>query len=155
MQEDNWSYIEVQVKRLPHSKGLDLPKYITEGASGLDLFAAIDDVLDISPGDIVMVPTGLCVSIPAGFELQIRPRSGLAIKHGITVVNAPGTIDSDYRGEIKVGLINLSKSPFRIERGMRIAQAVLSRVYRLFWEEKDVLSNTKRGSGGFGHTGIK
>lgn len=134
--------------------GLSLPDYVTEGASGLDLPAAIDKEIIFCPGDIVLVPTGLQVAIPEGFELQIRPRSGLAIKHGITVVNAPGTIDSDYRGEIKVGLINLGRNNFIISRGMRIAQAVLSKIYRLKWDECLTLPESQRGSGGFGHTGF-
>ncbi len=154
MSNDYWEEIEIPIVRLPHSSGLDLPQYVTLGASGLDLLAAIYEDITILPGDIKLIPTGIKVEIPLSFEIQIRPRSGLAIKHGITVVNAPGTIDSDYRGEIKVGLINLSKKDFIIKRGMRIAQAVLSKVYRVLWKETQKLSETERGSGGFGHTGI-
>ena len=146
--------IGVTVSTLSHYEGLPLPSYATKGSSGMDLLAAIDEPVCLSPGKTVLVPTGICVAIPPGFELQIRPRSGLAIKHGITVINAPGTIDSDYRGEIKVGLTNLGQEPFEIKRGMRIAQAVLSRVYRVLWQEAEELSRTDRGSGGFGHTGL-
>lgn len=146
--------MKLPVLRLPHFAGLSLPEYVTEGASGVDLPAAVEAPLRLEPGEIELVPTGLCVAIPRGFEIQIRPRSGLAVKHGITVINAPGTIDSDYRGEIKVGLINLGRSAFVVERGMRIAQAVLARTFRLGWEECDELPESSRGSGGFGHAGI-
>jgi len=154
MQKDTLSLTTIPVVRLPHLEGLPLPDYLTEGSSGLDLVAAIAEDLALDPGDIVLIPTGLKVAIPEGFEIQIRPRSGLAVKSGITVVNAPGTIDSDYRGEIKIGLINLGKERFVIKRGMRIAQAVLSKVYRLRWMECSELPESQRGSGGFGHTGI-
>ncbi len=146
--------VGVVVSTLGHYKGLPLPFYATAGSSGMDLMAAIDGPLSLPPGDTVLVPTGLRVAIPTGFEIQVRPRSGLAIRHGITVINAPGTIDSDYRGEIKVALINLGGEAFEIARGMRIAQAVLSRVYRVSWKEAAKLSTTDRGSGGFGHTGV-
>jgi len=146
--------VGVLIKRLSHFDGLELPCYLTEGASGMDLAAAVHDSLLLAPGEIELVPTGLSVVIPTGFEIQIRPRSGLAIKKGITVVNAPGTIDSDYRGEIKIGLINLSRQDFIIERGMRIAQAVLARAYRIDWQETDSLPESARGAGGFGHTGL-
>ncbi len=154
MSDDCWCKIEVPIVKLPHANGLKLPEYATVGSSGLDLLAAIEEELVILPGHIELIPTGIKIAIPPPFELQIRPRSGLAIKHGVTVVNAPGTIDSDYRGEIKVGLINLSKDEFIIKRGMRIAQAVLSKVYKIRWKEVKELSETKRGSGGFGHTGM-
>ncbi len=155
MQEDTARQLKVAVVRLPHYHGLALPSYATLGSSGMDLLAAVTDPVVLLPGEIVLVPTGISVAIPAGYELQIRPRSGLAIKHGITVVNSPGTIDSDYRGEVKVGLINHGKGPFEITRGMRIAQAVLARSYMVSWSEVDRLPETSRGSGGFGHTGLK
>ena len=145
---------DVQILRLPHGKDLPLPKYITELSAGMDLAAAVEKWVDISPGEIVLVPTGIAVAIPPGYEFQIRPRSGLAIRHGITVVNAPGTIDADYRGEIKIGLINLGKETFRIERGQRIAQMVLARVEQVKWSEVSRLPETARGDGGFGHSGI-
>ena len=145
---------DVQILRLPHGKDLPLPKYITELSAGMDLAAAVEKWVDISPGEIVLVPTGIAVAIPPGYEFQIRPRSGLAIRHGITVVNAPGTIDADYRGEIKIGLINLGKETFRIERGQRIAQMVLARVEQVKWSEVSRLPETARGDGGFGHSGF-
>lgn len=154
MQDDIGRALKLPVLRLPHFAGLSLPEYVTEGASGVDLPAAVEGPLSLGPGDVKLVPTGLCVAIPHAFEIQIRPRSGLAVKHGITVINAPGTIDSDYRGEIKVGLINLGRKEFVVERGMRIAQAVLARTFRLDWAKCDELPESSRGSGGFGHTGI-
>ena len=154
MQEDTGRTLKLPVLRLPHFTGLSLPEYVTEGASGVDLPAAVEAPLRLGPGEIKLVPTGLCVAIPHGFEIQIRPRSGLAVKHGVTVINSPGTIDSDYRGEIKVGLINLGRNAFVVERGMRIAQAVLARTFRLDWTQCDKLPESSRGSGGFGHTGI-
>ncbi len=147
--------IRCPVKRLPHGEGLPLPEYATAGAAGLDLLAAVEQEIELSPGDIVLVPTGLTMAIPQGYEVQVRPRSGLAVKHGVTLVNAPGTIDSDYRGEVKVGLINLGKTLFTIERGMRIAQMVFAPVVRAELIEQDELSMTLRGQGGFGHTGIR
>ena len=146
--------ITVSIDTLESYEGLPLPTYATAGSAGMDLLAAVEEDVVLEPGAISLIPTGIRVAIPAGFEMQIRPRSGLAIKHGITVVNAPGTIDSDYRGEIKVGLINLGKEPFSISRGMRIAQAVVARVYRVDWNETDDLPDTQRGAGGFGHTGL-
>ena len=145
--------IKIFFKQLPHGKGLSLPQYMTSGSSGMDILAAIEHDITISPGEITLIPTGLTVAIPHGYEFQIRPRSGLAIKHGLTVVNSPGTIDADYRGEIKVGLINLGKQEVKISRGDRIAQMVLSQVSYVEWEEIDQLPETKRGAGGFGHTG--
>ncbi len=133
---------------------LDLPAYQSELASGMDISAAVDQSINLHSGDIVMVPTGFCVAIPPGYEIQIRPRSGLAIKKGVTVVNAPGTIDADYRGEIKIGLVNLGKETFIIQRGDRIAQMVLAPVFKAELEVVDQLDQTMRGSGGFGHTGI-
>lgn len=145
--------VRVRVKRLPHAEGLELPAAASAAAAGLDVRAAVDAPLVIEPGTIRPIPTGLCVEIPEGFELQIRPRSGLATRHGITLANSPATIDADYRGEITIGLIHLGKEPFTIERGMRIAQLVLARVPVLVWEEAEELTATTRGAGGFGHTG--
>ena len=138
-----------------HAKGLTLPAYMSDLASGMDIAAAIKTDMEIEPGDIVLIPTGLSVSIPEGYELQVRPRSGMAIKHGLTVVNAPGTIDADYRGEIKVGLVNLGKETVRVRRGDRIAQIVLCEVFNVKWEKTNELDITNRGGGGFGHSGIK
>lgn len=132
---------------------LPLPAYHSEHASGMDIAAAVDGPLVIEPGEIKMVPTGFAVAIPGGYELQVRPRSGLAIKHGITVVNTPGTIDADYRGEVKIGLVNLSRQPFTIRRGERVAQMVLCPVSRALLQVKAVLDRTERQDGGFGHTG--
>jgi len=143
--------IRVLVQRLPHAEGLPLPAYATEGAAGMDLLAARD--VTIAPGGRALVPTGLCVAIPEGFEMQVRPRSGLALKHGITVLNAPGTVDCDYRGEVGVILFNSGSEPFAITRGKRIAQAVFAPVTRAAWEEVVVLPETRRGTGGFGSTG--
>ena len=134
-------------------KDLPLPQYMSERAAGMDLVAALDEDLTIKPQEAALVPTGLAVAIPEGFEGQVRARSGLAISHGIAVINAPGTIDSDYRGEIKVALINLGKNPCTIRRGDRIAQMIISRVYRIHWDLKEVLEETERNEGGFGHTG--
>jgi dUTP pyrophosphatase len=141
--------------RLPHSQGIDLPAYETTGAAGMDLRAAVpeDRPLLILPGRRALVPTGLVFEIPAGFEGQIRPRSGLAFKHGVTCLNTPGTIDSDYRGEVKVLLVNLGEEDFVVTRGMRIAQMVIASVARLALEEGSLASATTRGAGGFGSTG--
>ena len=144
---------EILIKRL--SKGVTLPKYETDGSSGLDLAAFIDKNIEIKPGKSEIIPTGLAVSIPKNFEIQIRPRSGLAAKNQISVLNTPGTIDADYRGELKVILINLSDKSFIVERGLRIAQMVLCPVVKANLREVDTLENTKRGSGGFGSTGVK
>jgi dUTP pyrophosphatase len=147
--------INIEIVQLEEARDLPLPAYETEHAAGVDLRAALpDDVpMDIEPGKWVMVPTGLKVAIPAGYEGQVRPRSGLAAKHGIGVLNGPGTIDADYRGEIKVILFNFSGEPFLIKRGDRIAQLVINKVERLEWHLVQELSNTSRGEGGFGHTG--
>ena len=144
---------EILIKRL--SKNISLPKYETDGSSGMDLAANIDDKIEIAPGKSAVIPTGLSVSIPKNFEIQIRPRSGLAAKNQISVLNTPGTIDADYRGELKVILINLSNTAFIIEKGLRIAQMVLCPVIKATLKEVDTLKDTKRGSGGFGSTGIK
>ena len=143
----------IQVKRLPHGEGLPLPAYATAGAAGMDLLAANSDPVMLPPGERALIPTGLAVAIPAGHELQIRPRSGLALRHGITLPNSPATIDEDYRGELKVILANAGAEPFTIERGMRIAQAVLAPVTRAAWQEVTALDATARGDGGFGSTG--
>ncbi|MDC0385194.1 dUTP diphosphatase [Pelagibacteraceae bacterium] len=144
---------EILIKRL--SKDVSLPKYETEGSSGLDLAANIDEQIEILPGKSAIIPTGLAVAIPKDFEIQIRPRSGLAAKSQISVLNTPGTIDADYRGELKVILINLGNKVFAVEKGLRIAQMVLSPVIKATFKEVTELESTKRGSGGFGSTGIK
>jgi dUTP pyrophosphatase len=143
--------VVVQVKRLPHGEGLDLPRYATEGAAGMDVLSAEDVTLE--PGARHAVATGLAVAIPAGYEIQVRPRSGLALKHGIAVPNTPGTIDSDYRGELKVILLNHGSEAFVIRRGDRIAQLVLAPVTLAAWDEVTALDETGRGAGGFGSTG--
>jgi dUTP pyrophosphatase len=144
---------EILIKRL--SKNISLPKYETDGSSGMDLAANIEDKIEIAPGKTAIIPTGLSVSIPKNFEIQIRPRSGLAAKNQISVLNTPGTIDADYRGELKVILINLSDIAFTIEQGLRIAQMVLCPVIKATLKEVETLEETKRGSGGFGSTGTK
>jgi len=145
----------IAVKRLPHGEGLPLPAYETAGAAGMDLRAAVPEhePVTLRPGDRVMAPTGLCMAIPEGFEVQVRPRSGLAAKAGVTCLNTPGTIDSDYRGEVKVILINLGPDDFIIRRGDRIAQMVVAPVVQAAWRETDRLDDTDRGAGGFGSTG--
>jgi dUTP pyrophosphatase len=145
--------LQLQIRRLPSSDGLPLPAYMTDGAAGMDLHAALADDLVIDSGEVGLIPTGLEIAIPAGFEAQIRPRSGLAVKHRIGVPNAPATIDSDYRGEIRVPLINLGPTPFTVSRGMRIAQLVVAPIVRVTWEEVPELPPTARGRGGFGHSG--
>jgi len=146
--------VEIEIVRLPHGQGLQLPDYATAAAAGADLVAAIDGEIELAPLERRIVPTGISIALPMGFEAQVRPRSGLAAKHGITVANAPGTIDADYRGEVGVILINLGKEPFRIERGMRIAQIIVARHARAVWREVTTLDETARGSGGFGSTGV-
>ncbi|MFC0590295.1 dUTP diphosphatase [Novosphingobium aquiterrae] len=143
--------IPILLKRLPHFEGLELPAYATEGAAGMDVLAAED--VTLAPGGRHAVATGFAVAIPQGFEIQVRPRSGLALKHGITVPNTPGTIDSDYRGELKVILINHGTEDFAVRRGDRIAQLVLAPVTRATWLKVDELDETARGEGGFGSTG--
>ena len=147
--------VTLQLKRLDHGKDLPLPAYQSDLAAGLDLVAAFDSPLILAPGKRALVPTGLSMALPAGFEAQVRPRSGLAAKHGVTVLNTPGTIDADYRGEVKVILINLGDDPFEIVRGERIAQIVIAPVLQAELTEVDILSETERGSGGFGSTGRK
>ncbi len=145
--------VNVAVQRLPHGADLTLPSYATADSAGLDLLAAISGTRVLQPGERVLVPTGLAIALPGGYEAQVRPRSGMALKNGITVLNSPGTIDADYRGEIGVVLINLGSEPFEISRGMRIAQMIVAPVTRLTWEEEAALPSTSRGSGGYGSTG--
>ena len=147
----------LRILMLPHAEGLSLPAYETAGSAGMDLRAAVaeDAPLTLAPGARALVPTGLKIALEAGFEAQVRPRSGLALKHGITCLNTPGTIDSDYRGEVKVLLVNLGDEPFTIERGMRIAQMVIAPVTQVVVAEVTETSGTARGAGGFGHTGVR
>ncbi len=147
------SVVRVQVKRLDGAQDLQLPARASEQASGVDLYAAIETPITLEPGERALVPTGIAVALPAGYEAQVRSRSGLAIRHGIALVNAPGTIDADYRGEIKVILINHGAATVMFERGDRIAQLVVQRLPVVQWEAVDELSSTARGAGGFGHTG--
>ncbi len=146
--------IEIKVKRLPGREDIALPAYASDGASGMDLRAAVEGEVVLNPGEIKLIPTGLAVAVPPGFEIQTRPRSGLALRHGIGMVNSPGTIDSDYRGEIKLIMINWGPSPFVIRRGDRIAQMLVSRVARAHVTEVVDLDRTSRGDGGFGHSGV-
>ena len=146
--------LTVQIRRLPSSLGLDLPTYITAGAAGMDLYAAVAEHLVVEAGAIALVPTGLEVAIPDGFEGQVRPRSGLAVRHGISLPNTPATIDADYRGEIRVPIINLGRATFHVTRGMRIAQLVVAPVVRVTWDEVAELPATSRGGQGFGHSGV-
>jgi dUTP pyrophosphatase len=145
--------VPVRVRVLPHGEGLPLPAWQTLGAAGADLHAALSADVVLGPGDRFVVPTGLCLALPDGWEAQVRPRSGLAVKHGVTVLNAPGTIDADYRGELQVPLINHGREPFRIRRGERIAQLVLAPVVRAAWVVVETLEDTPRGARGFGSTG--
>lgn len=145
--------IVIPIYQLPGNEDLPLPQYQTEHAVALDLPAAVEKSRSIAPDEIALIPCGFALAVPNGYEAQIRPRSGLAAKHGITVINAPGTIDSDYRGEVKIALINQGKEPFLIERGARIAQMLIAPVPRVRWQRVAELPSTSRGSGGFGHTG--
>lgn len=147
--------IPVAVKRLAHGADLNLPAYATDGSAGLDLLAAVAAPVTIEPLARALIPTGIAIALPSDYELQIRPRSGLALKHGISIPNSPGTIDSDYRGEIQIIVLNAGAEPFTITRGMRIAQAVLAPVARLLWAETDDLDSTAREAGGFGSTGFE
>lgn len=149
------STVSVDFLRLNPEKNSDLPlpRYMTANSAGMDICAAVADALVLSPGQTCLVPTGFAMALPDGFEAQIRPRSGLAVKHGIGIVNAPGTIDADYRGEVKVALINFGTSPVTIRRGERIAQMVIQKVWQARVNEVDRLNETRRSSGGFGHTG--
>lgn len=145
--------VDINVKILENGKGLELPKYATVQSAGADLLAAIDEDITIQPGEWGMIPTGIAIALPGDFEAQVRPRSGLAAKHAVTVLNSPGTIDADYRGEIKVILINHGKEPFKIDRGMRIAQVIFAPVTQGAWNIVEDLDETARGEGGFGSTG--
>ena len=145
--------VKVKIRRLPGSEDIALPGYQTADAVAMDLSAAVPSPLRLSPGDVVLVPCGFSLAVPVGFEAQVRPRSGLAARAGVTVLNSPGTIDPDYRGEVKIVLVNHGKEPFLIERGMRIAQLLVVPVPRVSWEEVNELPLTPRGEGGFGHTG--
>jgi dUTP pyrophosphatase len=145
--------MKVAIQKLAHARDLPLPAYATKGSAGLDLLAAIEGEIVLAPGGHAAVPAGIALALPEGFEAQVRPRSGLALKHGVTVLNAPGTIDSDYRGEVTAILVNLSATPFRITRGMKIAQLVVARHERVEWNETE-LDDTARGRGGFGSTGF-
>ena len=146
--------INIKIKRISKEfKDIPLPEYATEGSAGMDIRAAISEPVIVKMGEIVIVPTNLSVQIPQGYEIQVRPRSGLAVKHGIGVLNSPGTVDSDYRGEIKIILINFGKEDFTVLKGERVAQLIVSRVFRADLIEENSLNNSKRGTGGFGHTG--
>ena len=145
--------VEVAVVRLAHGADLSLPAYATADAAGMDLLAAVAEPVTIPPGGRALIPTGLTIALPPGYELQVRPRSGLALRHGIVLPNSPGTIDADYRGEVQVIVMNAGDAPFTVERGMRIAQAVVSPVVRAAWQEVAALPETARGAGGFGSTG--
>lgn len=145
--------VTIQVRRLPHSDGLPLPAYATTGAAGMDLLAAVEAPVTIEPGKRALIPTGLAIALPPGFEMQVRPRSGLALRNGILLPNSPGTIDEDYRGEVQVILLNAGDLPFTVERGMRIAQAIVAPVVRAEWQEVENLDDTTRSTGGFGSTG--
>lgn len=136
-----------------NKRDLHLPHYATSGAAGMDVEAGVEESLTVQPGEWALVPTGFAVALPQGYELQVRPRSGLAVRHGITILNSPGTIDADYRGEVKIALINLGKEPYTIARGDRIAQLILAPVAQAILQEESVLEKTDRGDGGFGHTG--
>jgi dUTP pyrophosphatase len=146
--------LQLDIRRLPSSDGLPLPTYMTDGSAGMDLHAALDASVTLEPGDVLVIPTGLALAIPTGYEAQVRPRSGLAVTHGIGIPNAPATIDSDYRGEIRVPLINLGRVAFTVARGMRIAQLVVAPVMRVGWNEVKELPSTLRAEGGFGHSGL-
>ena len=145
--------VAVAIRRLAHNQGLPLPAYETQQSAGMDLPAAVTDEVVLHPGERTLIPTGLQIALPAGYEAQIRPRSGLAVRDGITVLNTPGTIDTDYRGEIKVVLVNLGRAPFTVTRGMRIAQMVVQPVVRAQFIEMETLPDSGRGAGGFGSTG--
>lgn len=145
--------ITVCIQRLKHAEGLELPHYGSKQAAGMDLRAAVEETIIIGPGERMLIPTGFAIALPAGYEAQIRPRSGLALKHGVSVLNSPGTIDADYRGEICVILINHGDTPFPVQRGDRIAQMIIAPVSHISWNELDLLPETDRGSGGFGSSG--
>jgi dUTP pyrophosphatase len=147
--------LQVRILRInPEQKDIHVPEYATEGSAGMDICAAIDQDVEIQPGDTVLIPTGFIIELPKGHEAQVRPRSGLAIKHNIGILNSPGTIDSDYRGEVKIILTNFGKKPYLVHRGDRIAQMVVAKYERVQWKEASSLNESVRGEGGFGHTGI-
>ena len=146
--------MKVNILRLPHAHDLPLPTYATEGSAGMDLLAAIDGDIELPAGKRAIIPSGVAIELPVGFEAQVRPRSGLAAKHGVTLLNAPGTVDSDYRGEVRVNMINLGDAPFTITRGMRIAQMIVARHEHVEWVERAALTETVRGAGGHGSTGL-
>ena len=145
--------VKVSLITFEHAVGLKLPTYETEQSAGMDLSAALEEAVVIEPGMRALIPTGIAIALPKGYEAQVRPRSGLALKHGVTVLNSPGTVDADYRGEIKVILANLGQDPFTVERGMRIAQMVIAKHANIAWEIVETLDETERGAGGFGSTG--
>ena len=145
--------IKVSVKRLPGNNDISFPSYMTEGSSGMDIFAAVKREKVIMPGERVLIPSGIMIGLPKGYEAEVRPRSGLAVKYGVTILNSPGTIDSDYRGEVKIVLINHGSEPFVVHRGDRIAQMIVNRVCRVLWKLEEDLEKTDRACGGFGHTG--
>lgn len=145
--------VEIQVRRLPHGGDLPLPAYATDESAGMDLLAAVAEDVVLQPGERRLIPSGIAIALPPGTEAQVRPRSGLALKHGITVLNAPGTIDADYRGEVGVILINLGQEPYTVTRGMRIAQMVIAPVGQAAWHPVESLDASGRGAGGFGSTG--
>jgi dUTP pyrophosphatase len=145
--------VKIPVVKADHAKDIPLPCYMTDGSSGMDIYAAVEEDVLMLAGERALIPTGIYVAVPYGYELQVRPRSGLAIKHGIGILNAPGTIDSDYRGEIKIIMINMGQERFTVKRGDRVAQLVLCPVARANFEKRDELPPTERSDGGFGHTG--
>jgi len=145
--------IRVKIKKSSGNEDLPLPHYMSSNSAGMDLYAAVKEDTTLSPGEVKLIPTGISIALPPGFEAQIRPRSGLAIKHGISILNTPGTVDADYRGEIGIILINLGKNSFIIKRGDRIAQMIINKVYKAYLELSPDLSPTERNNGGFGHTG--
>ena len=145
--------LKVPLQRMPHGNDLDLPSYATALSAGMDLIAAVDDPISLEPGARAVIPSGIAIALPQGFEAQVRPRSGLAAKHGVTVLNSPGTIDADYRGEIGVILVNFGDETFHVDRGMRIAQMVVAAIETVAWSETDKLPASVRGDGGFGSTG--
>lgn len=147
--------LSVPIKLLENATGMSLPHYATAQSAGMDLCAAVEEALTLEPGQRTLIPTGISIALPDGFEAQIRPRSGLAIKNGVTVLNSPGTIDADYRGEIKIILANLGTEPFVVERGMRVAQMVIAAYQQAAWVEVEDLEKTERGAGGFGSTGVQ
>jgi len=146
--------VSVAIRRKPGCEDLPLPRYMSEHASGMDVVAAVQEPVELAPGDVKLIPAGFYIALPAGYEAQVRPRSGLALKHGVTVANAPGTIDADYRGEVGIILTNIGRDPFVVRRGDRVAQIVIQQVARVQWDERDELDDTRRSSGGFGHTGV-